>query len=139
MVKLLFLNLVILFSITCVTAFAETLTFHEDFESTNPKFIVTQGSGWGFSDSNEEIRSYNNSKFLQNNAQGQNYFSKRIHRPVIGAKTSERIHVPDQAKKPYLSFFYQSNLKNHEQVKVYVEYKAKRRWWWFWWYEDTTR
>ncbi len=124
LVKLLFLNLVILFSIFCVNTFAETLTFHEDFEGTNPKFDATQGSGWGFSDSNEDTISYNKSRFLQNNAQGLNHFSRFSHRPVIGAQTLEPILVPDQ---PYLSFFYQSKLHSYERINVYVKYKVKKR------------
>ncbi len=132
------LSLALLLTVSGSAVFAQTLVFHEDFEGPASGFVFSGNSGWRYSDSTEVNRSYDYTRFMEaSDAGGAGRFGGYFRSK--SAETTEYLTVPDEAKRPWLSFFYRANLAHDQGVEIYVKSVKERCFWFFCWQEITER
>lgn len=132
------LSLALLLYVSLGAVSAETLVFHEDFEGPATGFVFSEKSGWRYSDSTTANRSYNNTRFMEaSEAEGGKWFGGYFRSRT--AETTEYLTIPEDAGRPYLSFFYRANFDHDQQVDIYLRSVKKKCFWFFCWQEKTER
>jgi hypothetical protein len=96
--------------------------YEESFDHADPGFEIPPGSGWAVVKDHGQWSSFSGDRHLDSNPEEIPRYEDKASKEIVRAVMKKQVHIPADAKKPALSFWYRTNLERGDKVHVDIHY-----------------
>jgi len=111
-------------SVFAVVAYNLTdFPYEESFDSVDPTVVAPEGSGWAVAEDHGDGYSFSGNYHLDSNPLEVQQPEGKHADKIVRAAMQKRVHIPEDAKNPTLSYWYRLNLTHkHDEILLDLHY-----------------